>query len=389
MKKTVVLGVTSSVAIYKSVQLVSDLLKLEYDVEVIMSHHATKFISPLMFSSLTKHKTYVDTFDREVDYTIEHIALAKRADIFMIAPATANVIAKVAHGICDDMLTTTFLAATCPKILAPAMNTNMYNNPITQANLQLCQTYGMQIINPKHGLLACGDEGAGKLVDIATLIEAIDMASYSQKTLQGKQVLISAGPTRESIDPVRFISNHSSGKMGYALARAARNMGADVTLVSGPTTLQPIPFVKTVCVTSAEAMAEQIKQQFPHSDYVVMAAAVADFTPLHVASQKIKKNQGKLQLEWKPTEDILATLGKHKTHQKIIGFAMESEHLIENAQQKLASKHCDIIVANNIREKGAGFQGNTNKVTIIKPDTYYELELMSKQDLAYKILELL
>lgn len=389
MKKTILIGVTSSVAVYKSIQLVSDLLKLEYDVEVIMSKNATAFINPLMFSSLTKHKTYVDTFDREVDYTIEHIALAKKADLFIIAPASANVIAKVVHGIADDMLTTTFLAATCPKLIAPAMNTNMYNNPITQSNVKKAISYGMQIIEPSSGLLACGDVGTGKLADIDTLIDAIEMALCTDKPLTGKKVLVSAGPTIERFDPVRFISNNSSGKMGYAIAKAARNMGAQVTLVSGKVALPSISGIETIDVLSAEDMAIQMKQHFEASDLVVMAAAVADYTPLHIATHKVKKGSASMQIEMKATEDILATLGKHKTHQKLCGFAMETENLIANAKRKFTQKNCDLLVANNLNDEGAGFQVDTNKVVIIDQEGEHSFDLMSKQALAYQILAML
>lgn len=387
MKKTVVIGVTSSIATYKSVQLVSDLLKKGYDVEVIMSKNATNFIQPLTFSSLTKHKTYVETFDREVDYDVEHISLAKRADVFMIAPATANVIAKVAHGLADDMLTTTFLAATCPKIIAPAMNTKMYTNPITQDNMKICKSYGMRFVEPKTGLLACGDEGLGKLADIDTMIDAIDMALQEKKPLEGKRVLVSAGPTVEAIDPVRFISNHSSGKMGYAIAKAARNLGAHVTLISGPVNLKRLNGVNTVNVKSAQDMAFHMKAHFPDCDYIVMAAAVADFTPEHIADEKIKKTDNQNTINLKKTEDILAYLGKQKVNQKICGFAMETQHVLENAKRKFEEKNCDLLVVNDLKVEGAGFQGDTNKVTLIKKDSDQELELMSKDELAYKILE--
>ena len=387
MKKTVIIGVTSSIATYKSVQLVSDLIKKGYDVEVIMSKNATNFIQPLTFSSLTKHKTYVETFEREVHYNVEHISLAKKADVFMIAPATANVIAKVAHGLADDMLTTTFLAANCPKIIAPAMNTNMYTNPITKNNMALCKTYGMQFIEPKSGVLACGDEGVGKLADIDTMIDAVDMALQKEKPLKGKRVLVSAGPTIEAIDPVRFISNHSSGKMGYAVAKAARNLGAHVILVSGPVNLKKLNGVNTVWVKNAEDMAFHMKTHFSNCDYIVMAAAVADFKPEQIADEKIKKADNQTLIKLSKTEDILAYLGKHKIKQKICGFAMETQHVLENARYKFESKNCDLLVVNDLNIDGAGFQGDTNKVTLIKKDTNQELDLMSKEELAYKILE--
>ncbi|MDF9825558.1 phosphopantothenoylcysteine decarboxylase/phosphopantothenate--cysteine ligase [Breznakia sp. PF5-3] len=386
MKKTIVIGVTSSIATYKAVQLVSDLLKLDYDVEVIMSKNACEFIQPLTFSSLTKHKTYVDTFDREVDYQVEHISLAKKADVFMIVPATANVIAKVAHGICDDMLTTTFLAAECPKIIAPAMNTRMLSNPITQDNLKRCKDYGMQIVEPENGLLACGDQGAGKLAKIDDLIEYIDMAAYSEKPLIGKKVLISAGPTVEKIDPVRYISNHSSGKMGYALARAARNMGANVTLVSGPVNIKKPNAINVIDISSAEEMAQTIKANYDDSDYVIMAAAVADFTPTHMESEKIKKKDAVNSLELKASEDILKYLGKHKKHQKLCGFAMETTNVLKHAKDKFKQKNCDLLVVNDLNEHGAGFKVDTNRVTLIDKHDVQELTLMSKEQLAYTIL---
>jgi len=387
MKKTVVIGVTSSIATYKSVQFVSDLLKKGYDVEVIMSENATKFIQPLTFSSLTKHKTYVETFDRVVEYDVEHISLAKKADVFMIAPATANVIAKVAHGLADDMLTTTFLAATCPKIIAPAMNTNMYTNSITQDNIKLCKSYGITFVEPTTGLLACGDEGLGKLADIDTMIDIVEMTLQTKKPLAGKHVLVSAGPTVEAIDPVRFISNQSSGKMGYAIAKAARNLGAHVTLVSGPVNLKPIDKIDTVHIKSAKEMAFHMKAHFDDCDYIVMAAAVGDFTPKHVASEKIKKRANQTSIALEKTEDILAYLGEHKTNQKICGFAMETQDVLENAKRKFKEKNCDLLVVNDLNVEGAGFQSDTNKVTLIKENMHQELELMSKEVLAYKILE--
>ena len=387
-KKCVVVGVSSSVAAFKAVQLVSDLLKLNIDVEVIMTKNATEFIRPLQFSSLTKHQTYVDTFERVSDYQVEHISLAKKADAFIIVPATANVIAKVVNGLADDMLTTTFLAANCPKLIAPAMNTNMYNNPITQDNLNKARNYGIKIIEPSSGLLACGDTGAGKLADISTLISAIEAALETNKILKGKKVLVSAGPTEEAIDPVRYISNHSSGKMGYEIARAAYNMGADVTLVSGPSSLA-VPYgVKCINIKSANEMFEAIKTNYPDTDYVIKAAAVADFRPLNVADNKLKKN-GKdgMDIELVANPDILKYLGEHKTHQKICGFAMETENVLENARKKFISKNCDLLVVNDLFKKGAGFKGDTNVVSIFSKDKVEDFDLMSKRDLAKIILE--
>lgn len=389
MKKTVIVGVTSSVAAFKSVQLVSDLLKKGYDVEVIMSKNATEFIQPLTFSSLTKHKTYVNTFDREVDYNVEHISLAKKADCFIIAPASANSIAKVANGICDDMLTTTFLACNCPKIIAPAMNTQMYNNPITQANIEKCKQYEMKFIEPENGLLACGDNGKGKLAAIPTMIEAIEEALVSDKLLTGKKVIVTAGPTLEKMDPVRFISNHSSGKMGYAIARAARNLGADVTLISGPVNINAPYNVNTIFIESAEQMFEEMKKHYEDADYIIKAAAVADYKPKHIASQKMKKKDSDLHLELERNEDILAYLGKHKTKQKICGFAMETENVMQNARQKLANKNCDMLVVNNLFQEGAGFKKDTNVVTILTPSYTKEYPILKKEELAYIILETL
>lgn len=389
MKPCVVVGVTSSIATFKAVQLVSDLLKKGYDVEVIMSENATKFVDPLTFSSLTKHKTYVHTFDRVEHYDVEHISLAKKADVFILAPATANVIAKVVHALADDMLSTTFLAANCPKLIAPAMNTQMYNNPVTQENLTKAKELGYHIIEPCVGLLACGDTGTGKLADIPTMIEAIEMIGYPKKILTGKRILVSAGPTREALDPVRFISNHSSGKMGYAIAKAARNMGASVTLVSGPVHLSKPYRVDVVDVVSADDMFEAMTKEYDTYDYVIMAAAVADYTPKVIADQKIKKDTEATAFEFVKTKDILQYLGDHKSHQKLCGFAMESENMLENARKKFEKKHCDLLVANNIRTPGAGFDVDTNIITLINRDGNTELSQASKEELAYRILETL
>ena len=387
-KKCVAVGVSSSVAAFKAVQLVSDLVKLNYDVEVIMTKNATEFITPLQFSSLTKHKTCVDTFERVAVYDVEHISIAKKADVFILAPASANLIAKVVHGIADDMLTTTFLAATCPKIIAPAMNTDMYNNPITRDNLDKARKYGMHIVEPQQGLLACGDVGVGKLADIKTMIAAIEMALEDNKILKGKKVLVSAGPTQEAIDPVRYISNHSSGKMGYEIAKAAFNMGAEVTLVSGVTSLDKPYGVNVIDIKSASDMFEVIKDLYQDMDYVIKAAAVADFRPVNVASNKLKK-QGKehMQIELEANQDILKYLGEHKTHQKLCGFAMETENVKENARAKFEKKNCDLLVVNDLFTKGAGFKGDTNVVSIFSKDKVEDLELMSKKELAKVILE--
>lgn len=386
MKKCVIVGVTSSIAAYKSVQLVSDLLKKNIDVEVIMSKNATEFITPLTFSSLTKHKTYVDTFERVVDYKVEHISLAQKADAFIIAPASANVIAKVAHGICDDMLTTTFLACDCPKIIAPAMNTKMYDNPITQDNLALCKKYGMHIVEPEVGLLACGDSGKGKLASIDVLMESIDMALESDKSLQNKKVLITAGPTQESLDPVRYITNHSSGKMGYEIAKCARNMGAEVTLISGPVSLKKPYGVNVIDIKTTDDLFEQAKKHYEDADYIIAAAAPADYAPKTYNEQKIKKQDKDMQLALKRNPDVLKYMGEHKTHQKICGFAAESENVILNATDKLLRKNCDMLVANNITQKDAGFKSENNRVSILTKEGQSDLDLMSKENLAKIIL---
>lgn len=385
MAKTVIVGVSSSVACFKAVQLVSDLVKMKYDVEVIMTKNACEFVTPLSFSSLTKHNVSVDTFDHNIRYEIGHISLAKKADAFIICPATANVIAKVVHGIADDMLTTTFLACDCPKIICPAMNTGMYLNPITQDNLALAKKYGYHIVEPIVGHLACGDNGLGKLADLETIEESIAMA-VNEKPLKGKKVLISAGPTVEAIDPVRFISNHSSGKMGYALARSARNLGAEVHLVSGPTNLAKPYAVNVYDVQSADEMYNQIMKLYPNMDYAIMAAAVADYRPQNIASQKIKKNNQQLTLELTKNIDILKELGEKKTHQKLCGFAMETENALVNGRQKFKNKNCDLLVLNDLFEEGAGFKVDTNVVTLISKDAENKLDKMSKNDLADVIL---
>lgn len=390
MKQTIIVGVTSSIATYKSVQLVSDLLKKGYDVEVIMSKNATQFVTPLTFSSLTKHKTYVETFDREIDYSVEHISLAKKASAFIIAPATANVIAKVAHGICDDMLTTTFLASNCPKLIAPAMNTQMLNNPITQDNIKTCINYGMQIVESETGLLACGDRGNGKLASIPTMIEAIEEALFIDKPLHNKHVCISAGPTREEVDPVRYISNYSSGKMGYALARAARNMGAHVTLISGPTSLIAPYHIEKVDVITTDDMYNACNDIFDEVDYFISAAAPADFKAMHKSNTKIKKtNDINIQIEFDKNIDIIKTLGARKTTQKICGFAAETNNVLENASIKFKDKYCDILVMNDVSKEGAGFNVDTNIISILSENGKTDYNLMNKEELAYIILNAL
>lgn len=384
--KTIILGVSSSVAVYKSVQLTSDLLKKGYDVEVIETKNATNFVTPLQFSSLTKHKTYTDTFEEPKEYNIEHISLAKKADVFIVAPATANIIAKLANGICDDMLTTTFLACDCPKIIAPAMNTKMYENPITQENIEKLKKHGVKIVEPSEGLLACKDVGKGKLADIPTLIEAIEEVLNVSKILAGKKVLVTAGPTIEAVDPVRFLTNHSSGKQGYAIAKAAKELGAEVVLVSGPVSLTKPEGVKVIDVKSAEEMFDAVKNEFEDSDYVIKAAAVADYRPKNIASQKVKKTDDDMVIELVRNPDILKYLGEHKTHQKICGFAMETENGIENATLKFNKKNCDLLVYNNLFEEGAGFKGDTNVVSFISKDGVEKKEKMTKEKLAYEIL---
>ena len=386
-KQTVVLGVSSSVAAFKSVQLTSDLIKMGYDVEVIMTKNATEFIAPLSFESLTNHNVSVDTFAPAMR-EVHHIALARKANVFVLVPATANLIAKVAHGLADDMLTTTFLAADCPKIICPAMNTHMYENPITQQNLEICRSFGMKLVEPDEGRLACGDVGKGKLADLSQIKEAIEDALYPDHFLKGKKVLITAGPTEEAIDPVRFITNHSSGKMGYALAKMARRAGAEVTLISGPVALTPPFDVSRTCIHSAKELLKEVQARYEEQDMIIMAAAVADYASVKIADQKIKKQEAMMQLELIKNPDILAWLGEHKkSHQTLCGFAMETEHLLENATVKCQKKHCDLLAANHLLTPGAGFQSDTNIMTLITPEGYEELPLMSKDAVAEEILK--
>lgn len=387
MKKTVVLGVSGGIAAFKAAQLTSDLIKKGYDVEVIMTKNATEFITPLTFESLTKHNVMVSTFEKVADRSVKHVSIAQRADVFVIVPASANVIAKIAHGIADDMLTTTFLAASCKKMICPAMNTNMYENSITQHNLQLCKSYGYFIIEPASGYLACGDIGKGKLEDVSIILEHIEQELEEEQPLKGKRVMITAGPTQEALDPVRFISNHSSGKMGYELARAAQQMGADVTLISGPVHETAAEGIHVISIRSALDMFEAVKEHFPHQDMIIKAAAVGDYRPAQMAEDKIKKQGDTLEITFIKNPDILAYIGAHKTNDQVVcGFAMETQDLIENATQKLIKKNCDMLVANNLRDKGAGFQGDTNIVTIIEPDHVETLDIMSKYELGKRIL---
>lgn len=387
MSKKIIIGITGSIACYKSVQLISDLMKQDYIVEVMMSESATRFITPTCIQSLTKRKVYVDTFDNETPAIITHVDIVKDADLFAIIPASAHTIAKVAHGLADNMLTNAFLAATCPKLIAPAMNVHMFENPVTQRNIQSLKDDGVYFVEPVSGMLACGDIGKGKLPDEHTLIEAIQYA-LTPKTLQDKKVLVSAGPTQENIDPVRYITNHSSGKMGYAIAKAAFCLGADVTLVSGPTHLSKPYGVKVIDVVSAQDMYQAITSISDKQDILVMSAAVGDYASETIANEKIKKSDETMQLQLIKNKDILFELGQtKKDNQLLCGFAMETQNLIENAQTKLTRKNCDMIVANHLKTDGAGFQGDTNVVSILKKDEIKHYDLLSKDELAYIILE--
>lgn len=387
--KTVVLGVTGSIAAYKIANLASALVKLHADVNVIMTKNATNFITPITFETLTGNKCLIDTFDRNFQFNVEHVALAKRADIFMVAPASANVIGKIAHGIADDMLTTTIMASKCPKLISPAMNTNMFENPILQDNLKILEKYGYEIINPASGYLACGDTGAGKMPEPETLLKYILRTIAREKDMVGKKVLITAGPTQEKIDPVRYITNHSTGKMGYALAENAMRRGAEVTLVTGPTAIEPPMFVNVVPVISAEDMAGEVIARAPEQDIIIKAAAVADYRPVNPADEKIKKKDDeKSVITLERTQDILKYLGGHKrAEQFICGFSMETENMLENSRAKLTKKNVDMIVANNLKVKGAGFGTDTNVVTIITTDDCKELDIMSKVEVANAILD--
>jgi phosphopantothenoylcysteine decarboxylase/phosphopantothenate--cysteine ligase len=386
--KCIVLGVTGSIAAYKIAGLASMLVKLGADVEVIMTKNATNFINPITFETLTHHKCLVDTFDRNFNYEVEHIALAKKADVFMVAPASANVIGKIAGGIADDMLTTTIMAAKCKKIIAPAMNTNMYENPIVVDNMKKLEGYGYEVIAAASGYLACGDVGAGKMPEPETLLWYILKEAAFEKDLAGKKAVVTAGPTREAIDPVRFISNHSTGKMGYALAKNLMLRGAEVTLISGPVSIEPPMFVKVVPVVSAADMAEAARKEALNADIIIKTAAVADYRPTNVASEKIKKKDGELCIPLERTEDILSYLGAHKVKgQFICGFSMETENLLENSKAKLIKKNVDMIAANNLKVEGAGFGTDTNVVTLITTDAVKELEKMPKEDVAKAIVD--
>ena len=386
--KTVLLGVTGSIAAYKTASLASALKKLHADVHVLMTQNAVNFINPITFETLTGNKCLVDTFDRNFEYSVEHVSLAKKADVVMIAPASANVIGKIAHGIADDMLTTTVMACRCRKIVAPAMNTNMFENPIVQDNMKILEKYGYEVISPAVGYLACGDTGAGKMPEPELLLEYILQEIACEKDMQGLNVLVTAGPTQEAADPVRYLTNHSTGKMGYAIATVCARRGASVTLVSGPTALKKPQFVRTVEITTAKEMFEAVTGRAAEQDIIVKAAAVADYRPKSVSSEKMKKKDGELTLELERTDDILAWLGGHKRPgQFLCGFAMETQELIGNARQKLQKKNLDMIVANSLRVEGAGFGGDTNVVTMITENEELSLGKMSKEETASKIMD--
>lgn len=387
--KTVVLGITGGIAAYKAAYLASALVKLHASVEVIMTEHATKFIAPLTFEQLTGHRTMVDTFDRNFSHQVEHIALADRADLVMVAPATANVCAKLAHGLADDMLTTTILACTCPKLIAPAMNTKMFENPVTQDNLDTLRRYGWTVIAPASGRLACGAVGAGKLPEPQELLQYILKEIALPHDLAGKKVLVTAGPTQEALDPVRYLTNHSTGKMGYALAKMAMLRGAEVTLVSGPTALEPPPFVNVVNIRSAQEMFDAVAAHSQASDLIFKAAAVADYTPADYSDDKMKKKDGDLAIPLKRTQDILKYLGEHRRPGQVIcGFSMETRDMVANSRAKLEKKKVDMICANNLKVAGAGFGVDTNILTVITKDKTEELPLLSKEEASLRILDL-
>ena len=386
--KTVLLGVTGSIAAYKIAYLASALKKLHAQVHVLMTKNATNFINPITFESLTGNKCLVDTFDRNFQFQVEHVSIAKQADVVMIAPASANVIGKLAHGIADDMLTTTIMACKCKKIISPAMNTNMYENPIVQDNLAILQHYGYEVIEPASGYLACGDTGAGKMPEPEMLLEYILREIAKEKDLTGQKVLVTAGPTQEAIDPVRYITNHSSGKMGYALAKAAMLRGAQVTLVSGPCAIEPPPFVKLVPIVTAKEMFDAVTSVSFEQDIIIKAAAVADYRPAQVFDDKVKKQEGQMSIELEKTDDILQYLGDNRVPgQFLCGFSMETQNMLGNSRAKLGKKHLDMVAANNLKVAGAGFQGDTNVLTLITQDEDVSLQLMSKEDAANIILD--
>ncbi|MBR5597102.1 MAG: bifunctional phosphopantothenoylcysteine decarboxylase/phosphopantothenate--cysteine ligase CoaBC [Lachnospiraceae bacterium] len=386
--KTVLLGVTGSIAAYKIANLASALKKLHADVHVLMTKNATNFIHPITFESLTGNKCLIDTFDRNFQFQVEHVSIAKKADIVMVAPASANVIGKIAHGIADDMLTTTVMACKCPVYISPAMNTNMYENPILQDNMKILEKYGYHIITPASGYLACGDTGAGKMPEPENLLQYILQEIAYEKDMKGKKILITAGPTQEKIDPVRYITNHSSGKMGYALAKRAALRGAEVTLVSGQVSLTPPPFVKVVSITSTKDMFDAVTKVSEEQDIIIKAAAVADYRPAFVSDEKMKKKDDQLSIELERTDDILKYLGEHKREgQFLCGFSMETQNMISNSRAKLEKKNLDMICANNLKVEGAGFKTDTNVLTLITQNEEVSLDMMSKEDAAGVILD--
>ena len=386
--KTVLLGVSGSIAAYKIANLASALKKMQADVHVLMTENSTNFINPITFESLTGNKCLVDTFDRNFQFQVEHVSISKKADIVMLAPASANIIGKIAHGIADDMLTTTIMACKCPVYISPAMNTNMYENPILQDNLKRLDKYGYHIISPASGYLACGDTGAGKMPEPEVLLEYIIREIAFPKDMKGKRVLVTAGPTQEKVDPVRYLTNHSSGKMGYALAKAAMLRGAEVTLVSGKTALAPPPFVTFISVTTAEDMFRAVTAVSEQQDIIIKAAAVADYRPSQVSEQKMKKKEGDMVIPLERTKDILKYLGEHKREgQFLCGFSMETENMLENSRAKLEKKNLDMIAANNLKMEGAGFQTDTNILTLITKEEEISLEKMTKEEASFIILD--
>ena len=386
--KTVLLGVTGSIAAYKIASLASALKKRHADVHVLMTENATNFINPITFETLTGNKCLVDTFDRNFQFQVEHISIAKKADLVMIAPASANVIGKLAHGIADDMLTTTIMACKCKKFISPAMNTNMFKNPVVQDNLKILEHYGYEVIAPANGYLACGDTGAGKMPEPETLLAYIERETACEKDLKGKKILVTAGPTQEAIDPVRYITNHSSGKMGYAIAKIAMLRGADVTLVSGCTAIEPPMFVNLVPVVTSKDMYEAVTSISNEQDIIIKAAAVADYRPANVSDEKVKKREGQMSIELERTDDILKYLGEHKpTGQFLCGFSMETQNVIENSRAKLVKKNLDMVAANNVKVEGAGFQGDTNVLTLITREEEISLPLMTKEGAAGRLLD--
>ena len=386
--KTVVLGVTGSIAAYKIANLASSLVKLHADVHVIMTKNATNFINPITFETLTGSKCLIDTFDRNFMYNVAHVSIADKADVMLAAPASANIIAKMAHGIADDMLSTTYLAMKCPVIVSPAMNVNMFTNPVVQRNIKTLEDFGVTVIPPDNGYLACGYTGAGKMPSEQVLLDYILRVIAKEKDLAGKRVLVTAGPTRESIDPVRFITNHSTGKMGYAVARQAMLRGAAVTLVSGPVSIDPPPFVNVVNVSSAQDMFEAVKENYAGADIIIKTAAVADYTPESTADEKIKKSDGSLSIPIKRTADILKWLGENKRDGQVLcGFSMETENMLENSRAKLQKKNADLIAANSLRDEGSGFGTDTNHLVLIKRDGVTDLPLLSKSDAADRLLD--